>query len=95
MVSVHIYIEACDGVILLKDRLSLCVKHFLNCITFWLMKIKVIGDVPLRDDESMMLSNWEGVPDGKAKLILSDDAPSGYLTEDTVRRHIKLDFRAV
>ena len=52
------------------------MKHCFNGITFRLMEVEVISYVSLGNDEGVMLSDRESIPDGKAKFILRDDTPS-------------------
>jgi hypothetical protein len=49
------------------------MQHGFDGISFRLMKIKVIRDVPLRDNQRVAGSNREGISDRKAQFILSDD----------------------
>ena len=51
--------------------------------TYFWARVKVIREVPLRDNQRVMLGNRESVVDSEAKLILSYDTPSADLTEDT------------
>jgi len=49
------------------------MQHGFDGISFRLMKVKVIRDVPFGEDQRVAVSDREGISDRKAQFILSDD----------------------
>lgn len=68
--AVHAYVETGDRGIQQEQLFTLELEQRLDGVPFWLVKREVVGGMPLRNDQRVMIGNREGVSEGDRQIIL-------------------------
>jgi hypothetical protein len=80
-------VEAADACVEFPDLGLACKRQCVNSLAFMEPRIEDVGDMPLRDDQSVQRLYWMSVAKCERVLVLLDDDKRFALTEDARRRH--------